>query len=73
VDLPGWVFDAEALAVGRALGFRIVECGIVWSDRSGSRLHMRKVLIPVLRELRRARGTVRTIAAETPAVAAVGR
>jgi hypothetical protein len=73
VDLPGWVFDAEALAVARALGFRITERGIVWSDRSGSRLHMRTVLIPVLRELRRARATVRAIAAESPPVAAVGR
>lgn len=64
VDLPGWVFDAEALAVARALGFRIVERGIVWSDRSGSRLHMRKIFLPVLRELHRARTTVRAIAAE---------
>ncbi len=67
VELPGWVFDAEALAIARALGFRITERGIAWSDRSGSRLHMRKVLVPVLQELRRARATVRAIAAERPA------
>ena len=64
VDLPGWVFDAEALAVARALGYRITERGIVWNDRSGSRLHMRKVFFPVLRELRRARTSVRASAAE---------
>lgn len=64
VELPGWVFDAEALAIARALGFRITERGIAWSDRSGSRLHMRKVLIPVLHELRRARATALAIKAE---------
>ncbi len=69
VDLPGWVFDAEALAVARALGYRITERGIVWNDRSGSRLHMRKVFFPVLRELRRARTSVRAIAAEPRAPA----
>ncbi|MBJ7328858.1 MAG: glycosyltransferase [Solirubrobacteraceae bacterium] len=66
VDLPGWVFDAEAIAVARALGFRIVERGITWNDRRGSRLQMARVFVPVLRELHRARGTVRAIAAEPP-------
>ena len=51
MSLDGWVFDAEALAVARALGYRITETGIVWSDREGSRLSMARVLGPVLREL----------------------
>ena len=52
--IDGWVFDAEALAVARALGYRITEAGIVWNDRDGSRLSMTRVFGPVLRELVRA-------------------
>ena len=39
--LDGWTFDAETLAMARALGYRIREMGIHWSDRPGSRLSMR--------------------------------
>lgn len=57
--LDGWVFDAEALALARRLGFRIAEVGVAWSDRDGSRLSMPRTVVPALRELRRARSSVR--------------
>ena len=65
--IDGWVFDAEALALARALGYRVVETGIVWSDREGSRLSMTRVFGPVLRELLAARRQVRRTAAEARA------
>jgi glycosyltransferase involved in cell wall biosynthesis len=72
VSQPGWVFDAEALALARAHGHRIVETGIVWEDREGSRLQMSRVLVPVVRDLLRARANVRramaTAATPVPAL-----
>jgi dolichyl-phosphate beta-glucosyltransferase len=59
IHLDGWTFDAEALAMARALGFRLCEVGIVWTDREGSRLSMTRVLVPVVRELLAARRHVR--------------
>jgi dolichyl-phosphate beta-glucosyltransferase len=56
--LDGWAFDAEALALARALGYRVRACGITWKNRPGSRLSMRRVVIPVLRELIAARARV---------------
>lgn len=53
--LTGWTFDAEVLAMARALGFRLREVGIHWTDRAGSRLSMHRVLVPVVRELIAAR------------------
>jgi dolichyl-phosphate beta-glucosyltransferase len=58
-SLDGWAFDIEVLALARRLGFRIREIGIVWNDREGSRLSMRRVLVPVIRELLQARRNVR--------------
>ena len=66
MTIDGWVFDAEALAVARALGYRITEAGIVWNDRDGSRLSMTRVFGPVLRELCSARKQVRAAAAPGP-------
>jgi dolichyl-phosphate beta-glucosyltransferase len=60
--LEGWVFDAETLAVARALGYRVAEVGIPWDDRSGSRLSMLRVLVPVTRDLLAARRRVRAMA-----------
>jgi hypothetical protein len=57
--LEDWVFDAEVLAMARALGYRIRETGIAWSDREGSRLSMPRVLLPALRDLLAARRHVR--------------
>jgi dolichyl-phosphate beta-glucosyltransferase len=57
--LDGWAFDAEALALARALGYQVLPCGITWKNRPGSRLSMRRVVIPVLRELIAARAHVR--------------
>jgi glycosyltransferase involved in cell wall biosynthesis len=62
VELEGWVFDAEALALARALGFSLVETGVVWEDREGSRLSMVHAFVPVVRELVRARRRVRRAA-----------
>jgi dolichyl-phosphate beta-glucosyltransferase len=53
--LDGWTYDAETLAMARALGFRVRETGIVWSDREGSRLDMARIFVPVIRELLAAR------------------
>jgi glycosyltransferase involved in cell wall biosynthesis len=61
--LEGWTFDAEVLAMARALGYRLCETGIVWRDREGSRVRMSRVLLPVLRELLAARRHVRREAA----------
>jgi dolichyl-phosphate beta-glucosyltransferase len=57
--LDGWTFDAETLALARALGFRLREVGVEWNDREGSRLSMLRVLVPVVRELAAARRHVR--------------
>jgi hypothetical protein len=62
IVLDGWTFDAEALALARQLGYGVVETGIVWADREGSRLSMIKVLFPVTRELLIARSNVRKVA-----------
>jgi dolichyl-phosphate beta-glucosyltransferase len=70
--LEGWTFDAEVLAMARALGYRIRETGIVWTDREGSRVRMGRILVPVVRELLAARRHVRREAARarTEAVSA---
>jgi dolichyl-phosphate beta-glucosyltransferase len=57
--LEGWTFDAEVLAMARALGYSIRETGIVWTDREGSRVRMGRILVPVVRELLAARRHVR--------------
>jgi dolichyl-phosphate beta-glucosyltransferase len=60
--IDGWAFDAEALALARALGYRVAPCGIVWSNRPGSRLSIPRVVVPVLRELIATRRRVRILA-----------
>ena len=55
ITLEGWTYDAEAIALARALGYRVRETGIAWSDREGSRLEMGSVLVPVILELMEAR------------------
>jgi glycosyltransferase involved in cell wall biosynthesis len=60
--LDDWVFDAEVLALARALGYRLVETGIEWADREGSRLSMPRVLVPAVRDLLAARRRVRAVA-----------
>jgi dolichyl-phosphate beta-glucosyltransferase len=57
--IEGWAFDAEALALARALGYRVEPCGIAWTHRPGSRLSMTRIVIPVLRELIATRAHVR--------------
>ena len=67
--IDGWAFDAEALALARALGYRVAPCGIVWTHRPGSRLSIPRIMIPVLRELiatrARLKGAVRRPGANT--------
>lgn len=55
----GWAFDAEVLALARALGYRVRPCGITWVNRPGSRLSIPRVVVPVLRELIATRRSVR--------------
>jgi len=62
VRLDGWVFDAEALAMARRMGFTVREVGIEWSNRPDSRLSIGNVLVPVVGELWRARRNVRRAA-----------
>jgi glycosyltransferase involved in cell wall biosynthesis len=64
--IDGWAFDAEALALARALGYRVAPCGIVWSHRPGSRLSIARVMVPVLRELVATRAHVRAAALAAP-------
>jgi dolichyl-phosphate beta-glucosyltransferase len=75
VRIEGWVFDAEALALARALGYRVVGRGITWNHRPASRLSIPRVVLPALRELTRARLHARRHRAlaggATPAGAAV--
>jgi dolichyl-phosphate beta-glucosyltransferase len=59
IRLDGWTFDAEVVAMARALGYRLRETGIVWTDRDGSRVQMGRVVVPVVRELLAARRNVR--------------
>jgi dolichyl-phosphate beta-glucosyltransferase len=65
--IDGWAFDAEALALARALGLQITEVGIAWADRRGSRLSMTRTALPALAELARARRHVRSAARSRPA------
>lgn len=65
--IDGWAFDAEALALARALGYRVAPCGIAWSHRPGSRLSIARVMVPVLRELVATRAHVRAAALTAPA------
>ena len=58
LSLDGWTYDAEAIAMARAVGYRVSETGIVWTDREGSRLKMGRILIPVIRELLAAKANV---------------
>jgi len=67
--IEGWTFDAELLAMARALGYRLCETGIVWTDRDGSRVRMGRILVPVVRELLAARRHVRREARAGPAAA----
>lgn len=62
-DIDGWAFDAEVLALARALGYRVRGSGITWVNRPASRLSMPRVVIPVLRELIAARRRVLQVAA----------
>lgn len=68
--LEGWTFDAEVLAMARALGYEVTETGVPWNDREGSRLAMHRVLLPVVRELLAARRHVRREAGRPRGVAA---
>lgn len=61
--IDGWAFDAEVLALARALGYRVRGCGITWVNRPESRLSMPRVVVPVLRELVGARRRVSAVSA----------
>ena len=40
-QLDGWLFDVEALALGRRLGYRTEEIGVTWEHREDSRVTAR--------------------------------
>jgi dolichyl-phosphate beta-glucosyltransferase len=61
VELDGWVFDAEALALAKRLGYRLTEVGIDWSDRPESRFAIRGSVLLVIGELNTARRDVRRV------------
>ena len=67
VRLEGWVFDAEALGLAKALGFRVREMGIAWTHRPASRLSIGEVLVSAAPDLMRARRHVRDVAARAAA------
>jgi dolichyl-phosphate beta-glucosyltransferase len=60
--IDGWAFDAEALALARALGYGVAPCGIAWTHRPGSRLSIPRIMVPVLRELIATRAHIRAAA-----------
>jgi dolichyl-phosphate beta-glucosyltransferase len=66
IRVEGWTFDAEVIAMARALGYRLREAGVVWTDREGSRVRMARVIAPVVRELLAARRHVRREARRQP-------
>jgi hypothetical protein len=68
MSIEGWVFDAEVLAMARALGYRLEETGVEWTDREGSRVRMARVIVPVVIELLAARRHVRREAVQSEAL-----
>ncbi|HEX4348406.1 MAG TPA: dolichyl-phosphate beta-glucosyltransferase [Vicinamibacterales bacterium] len=60
VDVEGWAFDVEALAIARAQGLRIIEVPIEWHYRKDSRLSMCRDGVAMLRELLRIRGNIKS-------------
>lgn len=51
-DIDGWLFDVEALAIARRLGYSIVEMPIKWEHREASRVSFRSYLQTLLDLLR---------------------
>ena len=51
-DIDGWLFDVEALAVARRLGYPIVELPIKWEHREASRVSLRSYVQTLLDLLR---------------------
>lgn len=49
--VPGWGFDLEVLVLARTHGFRIAECGVIWSDDRRSRIHPIRDAVNITREL----------------------
>jgi dolichyl-phosphate beta-glucosyltransferase len=59
VEVDGWAFDVEALAIARAQGLKILEVPIEWHYRRGSQLSMGRDGLAMLRELLRIRRSLR--------------
>ena len=51
-DIDGWLFDVEALAVARRLGYPIAELPIKWEHREASRVSLRSYVQTLLDLLR---------------------
>ena len=60
VEMDGWAFDVEALAIARAQGLRIVDVPIEWHYRKESRLSMGRDGVAMVRELLRIRRNMKS-------------
>lgn len=59
VTLDGWAFDVEALAIARALGYRIVEVPIEWHHRPESQVSVTRDAWRMLADVWQVRARVR--------------
>jgi hypothetical protein len=57
----GWLFDVELLAISDALGLKIVELPVRWSNDRDSRVRPLRVLPTILPTLLRIRRRVRRL------------
>ena len=60
VTLDGWAFDVEALAIARALGYRIVEIPIEWHHRPESQVSVTRDAWRMLVDVWQVRARVRS-------------
>jgi dolichyl-phosphate beta-glucosyltransferase len=63
MQVDGWLFDVEMLAVARRRGWRIREVGVVWRNDADSRLRTLSAIGPSVRDLLAIRRRVRGVPA----------
>lgn len=64
--LDGFAFDSEALLIARRLGYTVAEVPIRWSHKDGSKVHMVRDGLQMLRDLSRIRWMHRGLHAAPP-------
>jgi len=57
----GYVFDIEVLALAQHFGYRVTEVPVHWSEKSGSRMHLRRDARAILSGLQRVRQRLRRL------------